>query len=400
VTTAPGSLEERRMIWLLAAIQFMQILDFVLMMPLGPQLMRLFELTPGDFGLLISVYMFGAATSGLVASAVVDRFDRRKVLLTLIAGFAAAALATAASPGYAALVAAHATAGGCGGVLGMQVHAVIGDTIPDGRRGAATGVVMSAFAMASVAGVPIALVLADVAGWRAPFAVLAAGALMLLALTLRTLPPLAGHLHARGGGHVLASTRAVFAEPNHRHAFLLVAFVMFAGFSVIPYSAPYFVKNVGLKESEISVLWFFGGLATMFTSRWIGRQIDLRGKQRVFRAVALLSCAPILITTHLPPVPLPVVVLASVLFMTIVSGRFVPVMAMVNAAAQPRLRGSFLSVSGAVQQASAGCASFVGGLIIGYGPAGELTRYGWVGWFAVAMTLAAVSVARRVRSVS
>jgi len=78
----------------------------------------------------------------------------------------------------------------------------------------------------------------------------------------------------------------------------------------------------------------------------------------------------------------------------------VPVMAMVNAAAQPRLRGSFLSVSGAVQQASAGCASFIGGLIIGYGPAGELTRYGWVGWFAVGMTLAAVAVARRVRSVS
>ena len=388
------------MVWLLAGIQFMQILDFVLMMPLGPQLMRLFQLTPGDFGLLISVYMFAAAASGLVASTLVDRFDRRKVLLVLIGGFSAAALATAASPSYAALIVAHAAAGSCGGVLGMQVHAVIGDTIPDGRRGAATGVVMSAFAMASVAGVPIALVLADIGGWRAPFAVLAAGALVLLALTLRTLPPLAGHLHGRTAGHFLASTRAVFAEPNHRRAFLVVAFLMLAGFSVIPYSAPYFVKNVGLKESEISVLWFFGGLTTMFTSRWIGRQIDLRGKQRVFRVVALLSCAPILITTHLPPVPLSVAVLASVLFMTIVSGRFVPVMAMVNAAAQPRLRGSFLSVSGAVQQASAGCASFVGGLIIGYGPAGELTRYGWVGWFAVAMTLAAVAVARRVRSVS
>jgi predicted MFS family arabinose efflux permease len=87
VTAVPGSLEERRMIWLLAGIQFMRILDFVPMMPLRPRLMRLFELTPGDFDLLISVYMFGAASSDLVASTVVDRFDRRKALLTLIAGY-------------------------------------------------------------------------------------------------------------------------------------------------------------------------------------------------------------------------------------------------------------------------------------------------------------------------
>jgi MFS family permease len=84
VTAVPGSLEERRMIWLLAGIQFMRNLDFVPMMPLRP---RLIELTPGDFDLLISVYMFGAASSDLVASTVVDRFDRRKALLTLIAGY-------------------------------------------------------------------------------------------------------------------------------------------------------------------------------------------------------------------------------------------------------------------------------------------------------------------------
>ena len=39
----------------------MQILDFVLMMPLGPQLMRLFALTPREFGVLVSVYMFAAS---------------------------------------------------------------------------------------------------------------------------------------------------------------------------------------------------------------------------------------------------------------------------------------------------------------------------------------------------
>ena len=69
MTPALSAERERRMVWVLAGIQFMHILDFVLMMPLGPQLMRLFALTPRDFGLLVSVYMFAAAVSGVAASA-------------------------------------------------------------------------------------------------------------------------------------------------------------------------------------------------------------------------------------------------------------------------------------------------------------------------------------------
>src|SRR3990172_7937982 len=391
---------ERRMVWVLAGIQFVNILDFVLMMPLGPQLMRLFDLTPREFGLLVSAYMFAAAAAGIAASAFIDRFDRKKVLLALFGGFAAALLGTAAAPGYPALLAAHALGGVFGGVLGMQVHAYIGDTIPEGRRGAATGLVMSAFAVSSVAGIPIGLVLADLAGWRAPFALLAAGAAALALLAARVLPPLAGHLHGRRAEHFLATLARVIADPNHRRAFLLIAALMLAAFSIVPQLAPYYVRNVRVAESDLALLWFVSGLVTFFTTRWIGRQVDLHGKQRMFRAVALASTVPILITTYLPPVPLAVAVLASVLFMSISSGRFVPAMALVNAAAAPGARGSFLSLSGAVQQASAGLASLLSGLVIGQNAAGELTRYGWMGWFAGAMTLAPVWLSRRGRSVS
>ena len=182
---------ERRIVRVLAGIQFVHILDFVLMMPLGPKLMRLFALSAADFGLLVSVYMFTAAASGVAASAFMDRFDRRKVLCVLLAGFVLAVAATAAAQNYAMLVVAHALAGGFGGVLGMQVHAVVGDTIPDARRGSATGILMSTFALASVAGVPIGLVLAETGTWRAPFALLALASAALLAVALRVLPPVA-----------------------------------------------------------------------------------------------------------------------------------------------------------------------------------------------------------------
>lgn len=397
--SATGPAREARIVWVLAALQFMHVLDFVLMMPLGPQLMRLFALTPREFGLLVSVYMFAAAAAGIAASAVADRFDRRRVLLALAAGFMLAAAATAAAQTFRMLLIAHGLAGVFGGVLAAQVHAFVGDVVPEGRRGRATGIVLSAFALASVTGVPLGIVLADVGGsWRWPFAAIALGAIPLIAVAARVLPPVAGHVAARRADRLLASYTRVLSVPNHWRAFGLNALATFAGFSVIPYLAPYMVRNVGLRESEIALLYFFGGLATFFTSRWIGRQCDLHGKQRMFRIVALASCVPLAVTTSLPPVPLAVAVCASVLFMTLVSGRFVPAMALINSAAEPALRGGFLALTGAVQQATAGAAAVIAGAILGTGPAGEITRYHWVGAMAVCATLIAVAWAPRVVS--
>ena len=338
--------------------------------------------------------------SGVAASALADRFDRRTLLLGLLLGFAAALAATAAAPSFGALILAHAGAGAFGGVLGMQVHAYLGDTIPDARRGRAIGIVMSAFAVASVVGVPGGLLLASTASWRLPFALLAVAALVLLALAARVLPSVRAHVEARRTERIVATYARVIAEANHRRAFLLVALITFASFSIVPYIAPYMVRNVGIAEAQIPLMYLVGGTATFFTSRWIGRQIDLRGKLRVFRWVALGSLVPIVAMTQLPPAPLWVAVAVGTLFMSLVSGRLVPAMAIMNAAAAPGLRGSFLGLSGAVHQSASGCAALASGLIIGHGPAGELTRYGWIGALGVAFTLAAVYWAARIRALS
>jgi len=58
----------------LAAMQFTHIVDFMIVMPLGPQFMRLFAIDPQHFGFLVSAYTFAAAASGFVAAFWVDRF--------------------------------------------------------------------------------------------------------------------------------------------------------------------------------------------------------------------------------------------------------------------------------------------------------------------------------------
>ena len=146
-------------------------------------------------------------------------------------------------------------------------------------------------------------------------------------------------------------------------------------------------------------MYFAGGLATLVTSPLIGRLADRYGKKRLFGVVGVLSIVPILITTHLTVVPLPVVIACAVLFFVLVTGRFGPGMTLVTGGVAPSLRGSFMSFNASIQQLGSGLAALTAGFIIGRAPDGRLTGYGLVGWLAAACTLLAIWLAHRIRIV-
>ena len=383
----------------LAAVQFTHIVDFMIMMPLGPQFMRLFGIGPQAFGALVSAYTFAAAASGFIAAFWIDRFDHKRALLALYAGFIVATALCGIAPSYELLLAARVVAGAFGGVIGGLVFAIVADAVPYARRARATAVVAAAFSLAAVAGVPLALWLAVHFSWRAPFLALAAASVVVGAGAMRILPPLRAHLAHAQTRRPVERLRLIFGVPNHLRAFAFMITLMFAGFSVIPFIAPYNVANVGIAEADLAVLYFAGGLATLFTAQVFGRLADRHGKKRMFTIVALLSVVPILIMTHLPRLPLAAVLPFSTLFFIFVTGRFGPAMALVSGSVEPRLRGSFMSFNASIQQLGSGAAAMAAGLIIGRAPDGTLTHYGVVGWLAAGCTLLCIWLAHRIRVV-
>jgi predicted MFS family arabinose efflux permease len=391
--------QERALLGVLSAVQFMNIVDFMLVMPLGPQLMRLFAITPAQFGILVSAYSFTAAVFGFVNALYVDRLNRKTVLLVFFALFALATLACGMAPTYGLLLFARAAAGAFGGSLNAITQSIIGDVIPPERRGAATGVVASAFSLASVAGVPLAIVVAANGHWQYPFLALGVLCIPVWLLARRYVPDITGHV-LEDPASPLRNLAATLADGNHQRSFAFAMTLVLSGFAVIPYISPYQVANVGITDADLAWIYLVGGGTTFFTSRWIGRLADRHGKQRVFTCVAVLSLAPILITTHFPRASLLVVLPFSTLFFMLVSGRFVPAMAMINGSAAPRLRGSFLSVNSSLQSMAMGAATLISSAFLSRGPQGELQGYGNVGLFSCVLTLVAILLARRLRAVS
>ena len=370
---------ERALLFTLAGIQFAHILDFMIMMPLGPILINAFGVTTHEFGLLVSAYTFSAAFTGILAAVFVDRFERKRLLLTIFGFFAVATLACGLAVGYWSLLVARCIAGAFGGVLGSMVQTMVGDLIPFERRGRATGTVMSAFSISTVAGVPLSLYFANHFGWRFPFIFIAAMAVALLVVAVRILPTLRGHLPTAiiseaERRHPLSAMWDVVRDANHLRAFVLMALIIFSGFTLIPYITIYLTANVGIAQADIPFVYLAGGCATFFTSRLIGRLADKHGKVRVYRAVAAGSMLPIFMQTNMVPLPLWIVLISTTLFFVLVPGRMVPAMAIVTSAAQSRLRGTFMSMNGAIQSLASGTASFIGGTMISVSATGGRGR--------------------------
>jgi predicted MFS family arabinose efflux permease len=391
----PGT--EWLLLLVLAAIQFTHIIDFMIMMPLGPRYLRDLDIKPDQFALLVSAYAFSAGISGLLAAAIIDRFDRKHALLGLFAGFAVGTFLCAIAPGYLSLLVGRCVAGAFGGVIGTLVLAVVGDVFPEERRGLATGIIMSAFSVATIVGVPAGLTLAGWLGTWAPFGVLAGLAVVLLLVAAVLLPPLRHHFDGHPGP-IAASTWSVLLQPAHLRAYALMTCLVLGMFTLAPFLASFLVFNTGMAEGDLRLMYLCGGIATLLTMSMFGRLADRFGKLRIFRIMAVVTAGMILVLTNLGPTPLVLTLLVTTVFMVVTSGRMVPAMALITSSARSAYRGSFMSLIGSVQTLAMGLASHLAGIMLSQ-PEKDAPIQGFplVGALACAMTLGSVFLGGYVR---
>lgn len=389
---------ERIYIIILAAIQIAHILDFVIMMPLGPQFMRVFSISPAQFSTLVSAYTFSAGIVGFFGALYADHFDRKKFLIFNFTGFIIGTFMCAIAGGFHSLLIARIIAGAFGGILNACVLSLVADLIPFARRGKAMGVVMSSFSIASVMGIPVGLWVANKFHWHAAFYLICILSLIFWIGSFIFLPSVKVDGPKLGFVDNLKKFKVIIKNFDYLQCFTLTSVLGFGVFMTIPFIAPYMVKNVGLLESELPLIYLFGGAFTIISARLIGRLSDTQGSYRMFKILAIISCFPLIALTNLPQVPLWVALLVSTLFTMIGSGRFIPAMTLISAVSRPGDRGTFMSLENATRQFATGIASQLAGLIIGTTSAGLLTNFPIVGIVGVVTTILGIYIAFKIKT--
>ena len=130
--------ENRTLIlYILALVNFIHIIDSMLIMPLGDIFIEEFSISSGEYSFLVSAYAMAAFCSSLVGVFYLDRFDRKTALLFIYFGFGLGTLACAFADTYIQLVSFRIFTGLFGGMIGAMVLSVVSDLYPFKERGAA-----------------------------------------------------------------------------------------------------------------------------------------------------------------------------------------------------------------------------------------------------------------------
>jgi predicted MFS family arabinose efflux permease len=406
---------ELAIVLLIAAVQFVNILDFVMVMPMGPDFARGLGIPMSELGKVGGSYTAAAALSGFAGSFFLDRFDRRRALaiamLGLVTGTALGGFAT----GFGTLIAARILAGAFGGPATSLSFSIIADTVPPERRGKAMGIVMSAFSVAAVLGVPVGLELALWGGWRMPFFCVAGLGLLLAGGAVFLLPSMRGHLTAVRRVEVriidLLKRRDVLLS------YAMTAITMAAGFILIPNISSYVQANLGFPRDRIQRLYFFGGIVSIVSTNLVGRLVDRFGSFRVGTiGTILLSCAlyvgfaaytpeaglpmlhamdalvrnvgsvrAVFTFTGLPAWHLPIYLLF-VTFMLAMSFRNVSYSTLTSKVPGPAERARFMSLQSGVQHLASSSGAFLSSKLLVELPNHTLEGIPTIAWISIALS--------------
>ena len=275
-TNAQPAVGEWRVVILVTLIQFINIVDFMMVMPLGPDFAQALNIPMSELGLIGGSYTFAAAASGFLLSRHLDRFDRRKVAMLALAGLALSTFAATLAESRNGLLLARVMAGAFGGPASSIGMAMIIDVVPKVRRGRAMAIVMGSFSVAAVAGIPIGLELASWHGWQTPFYAVALCGLLALVAVYLLLPAMQGHRNEPRHTEPVG-VLPLLKQPLTRMALLLVVISMLGNFLLIPNLSAYIQFNLGFPRERIGELYMIGGIASLAGMQLTGYLTDRFG---------------------------------------------------------------------------------------------------------------------------
>jgi predicted MFS family arabinose efflux permease len=380
-----GAPSERAIVFCVGAVQFVNILDFVIVMPLGPDFAASLGIPLPNLGYIGGAYTAAASVSGLACAFFLDKFDRRKALSVAVSGLVLGTLAGAFARGFATLLLARIVAGAFGGPATSLAYSIIADVVPAERRGKAVGAVMGAFAIASVLGVPAGLELARHGGFRLPFVAVALLGALLGSYAHWVLPPMFGHL-------AKASTRSFFTDvaglvrTDVLLSWTMTMVSMAASFTLVPHLSAYTLGNLHYPRKYLGLLYLVGGVVSFVSMRLVGPLVDRFGSARVGTFGSLFVALVVYLGFARFPPPLPAMAIFAG-FMFGMAFRNVSYSTLTTKVPLAHERARFQSIQSSVQHLAAASGAFASSQLLADRGDGSLAGMPAVAWTSIGIGL-------------
>lgn len=348
---------------LAALIQLVNALDFMMIMPLGPDLARELAISPTWVGYLGGGYTLAAAIASLISAKFIDNFNRKHVTLVALAGLSFATLFCAFSWNMTSLFCARVLAGCFAGPATSIALAIVIDKVPVAQRGRAMAIVFGSFSIAAIVGVPFGLKLALLYDWTAPFYVVTALGVLTLMIVWLLLPNMTAHRESMAEQPVKSvSLIGLLKNKLVINGFLAMGLAVFSTFLMVPNFAAWLQFNLGVPREEMSLYYVAGGVASLIVLQLGGRLTDKLGALKVTicmgGVVILLLIDGFMHTPLLPPIVI------FTLFMALTATRTIAAAAVNTQVPEPWERAAFMSLQSVAQHVFSGLAAVVSSVIL------------------------------------
>ena len=171
-------------------VQFTNALEYMMVTPLFPLMADALGQDVSQAGYVASSYTFASVIAGLIGFFFLDRLPKKRMIIVCLIMIGLLTSIIPAIKVFSLLLLIRFVTGLFGGILLATAMALLLDLIPEAMRGKMIALVLTAFPLVSIAGLPFILWLAEVWQWQLAFYLLASICFLSVCLILITIPSL------------------------------------------------------------------------------------------------------------------------------------------------------------------------------------------------------------------
>jgi len=243
-----------------------------------------FGQTEGRAGLIVTAYAWVAAIAALLSATLLGRLPRKPLLVGLMLVLTISSTIAALGSEFSTLLGARMVGALAHGAFWAMIGSIGAQLVPARQVGLATSIIFGGVSVASVLGVPLANLLAQLDGWRTAFMVIAALSLTATLAIAWSVPRLSASTAI--GADALAG---VLKNRTFQRIYLATACAITAHFAAFTFIEPMLSSALNIRVNLISTLLLVFGVAGVVGNIISGKLIDRHLKRLVLASLALMA---------------------------------------------------------------------------------------------------------------